>query len=193
MTLIYYPDDARRTLVYPSVYPDGKTPNTPKTRVFCFFPLFFCVCSLLNKPTVPENGTHHTAAVVFYESEWLHTAIHRYTALYIIQLNIAIQYTSSTTPLCRRHRRRRAPSPSPQPPSSPPLLYLSTRPLVRRAHHTVVSAVGMHPDNASTGPDRHARMRNTALAFVFAFCIPISVYPLICTYHNDKSYEATCA
>ena len=20
----------------------------------------FCVCSLLNKPTVPENGTHHT-------------------------------------------------------------------------------------------------------------------------------------
>ena len=25
--------------------------------------LFFCVCSLLNKPTVPENGTHHTAAV----------------------------------------------------------------------------------------------------------------------------------
>ena len=23
----------------------------------------FCVCSLLNKPTVPENGTHHTAAV----------------------------------------------------------------------------------------------------------------------------------
>ena len=88
MTLIYYPDDARRTLVYPSVYPDGKTPNTPKTRVFCFFPLFFCVCSLLNKPTVPENGTHHTAAVVFYESEWLHTAIHRYTALYIIQLYI---------------------------------------------------------------------------------------------------------
>ena len=28
-----------------------------------FFSLFFCVCSLLNKPTVPENGTHHTAAV----------------------------------------------------------------------------------------------------------------------------------
>ena len=24
---------------------------------------FFCVCSLLNKPTAPENGTHHTAAV----------------------------------------------------------------------------------------------------------------------------------
>ena len=22
-----------------------------------------CVCSLLNKPTVPKNGTHHTAAV----------------------------------------------------------------------------------------------------------------------------------
>ena len=27
------------------------------------FFLFFCVCSLLNKPTAPENGTHHTAAV----------------------------------------------------------------------------------------------------------------------------------
>ena len=25
----------------------------------------FCVCSLLNKPTVPKNGTHHTAAVDF--------------------------------------------------------------------------------------------------------------------------------
>ena len=24
---------------------------------------FFCVCSLLNKPTVPKYGTHHTAAV----------------------------------------------------------------------------------------------------------------------------------
>ena len=24
---------------------------------------FFCVGSLLNKPTVPKNGTHHTAAV----------------------------------------------------------------------------------------------------------------------------------
>ena len=28
-----------------------------------YLPHFFCVCSLLNKPTAPENGTHHTAAV----------------------------------------------------------------------------------------------------------------------------------
>ena len=26
--------------------------------------VFFCVCSLLNKPTAPENGTHHTVFVL---------------------------------------------------------------------------------------------------------------------------------
>ena len=34
-----------------------------KTRDDVVWVVFLCVCSLLNKPTVPENGTHHTAAV----------------------------------------------------------------------------------------------------------------------------------
>ena len=31
--------------------------------------MFVCfnVCSLLDKPTVPENGTHHTAAVTNFD------------------------------------------------------------------------------------------------------------------------------
>ena len=35
----------------------------PAINLFACLFLIFCVCSLLNKPTVPENGTHHTAAV----------------------------------------------------------------------------------------------------------------------------------
>ena len=40
------------------------------------------------------TDTHCVTALQSY------TAIHRYTVLYIIQLYIAIQYTTSTTPLC---------------------------------------------------------------------------------------------
>ena len=41
------------------------------------------------------TDTHCVTALQSY------TAIHRYTAMNIIQLHIAIQYTTSTTPLCK--------------------------------------------------------------------------------------------
>ena len=41
-------------------FPFGANGGFDKKRERHFL---FCVCSLLNKPTVPENGTHHTAAV----------------------------------------------------------------------------------------------------------------------------------
>ena len=56
-------------------------------QFFFLFFLFFCFCSFIEKPTAPENGTHHTAAVTDWTEFFLlfvgagrgprHTLAHR--------------------------------------------------------------------------------------------------------------------
>ena len=63
----------------------------------------FCCTHRYTRTRVASRlGPPDSRAIQLYSNTALYSAIHSGTALYIIQLYIAIHYRTSTTPLCRR-------------------------------------------------------------------------------------------
>ena len=77
--------------------------DTPGSKLATWPTATFAVHIAIHGHALRHGSALQTSrAIQLYSNTALYSAIHSGTALYIIQLYIAIHYRTSTTPLCRR-------------------------------------------------------------------------------------------